>query len=104
MHTVIDDHSRVAYAAIHDDETAATSPAELRRAVAWYADRGVTIERMLSDIQWVGLPLAHPTPRPWRPRAWAPATKPIHPRRPRGRLTTSWARRDPPVTLAIGPV
>ena len=49
MHTVIDDHSRVAYAEIHDDETAATAVAVLRNAVAWFADRGVTVERVLSD-------------------------------------------------------
>ena len=49
MHTVIDDHSRVAYAEIHDDETAATAAAVLRNAVAWFAARGVTIERVLSD-------------------------------------------------------
>ena len=49
VHTVIDDHSRVAYAEIHDDETAATAIAVLRRAVAWFAARGVTVERVLSD-------------------------------------------------------
>lgn len=49
VHTVLDDHSRVAYAEIHDDETTATATAVLRRAVAWFADRGVTIERVLSD-------------------------------------------------------
>ena len=49
VHTVIDDHSRVAYAEIHDDETAATATAVLRRAVAWYAARGVRVERVLSD-------------------------------------------------------
>jgi transposase InsO family protein len=49
VHTVIDDHSRVAYAEIHDDETAATATAVLRRAVDWYAARGVTVERVLSD-------------------------------------------------------
>jgi transposase InsO family protein len=49
VHTVIDDHSRLAYAEIHDDETAATATAVLRRAVAWYADRGVHVERVLSD-------------------------------------------------------
>ena len=38
VHTVLDDHSRVAYAEIHDDETAATATAVLRRAVAWFAD------------------------------------------------------------------
>ena len=49
VHTVIDDHSRVAYAEIHDDETAATAIGVLRRAVAWFAARGVTVERVLSD-------------------------------------------------------
>ena len=49
MHTVIDDHSRVAYAEIHDDETAATAVGVLYRAVAWFAARGVTVERVLSD-------------------------------------------------------
>jgi transposase InsO family protein len=49
VHTVIDDHSRVAYAEIHDDETAATATAVLHRAVAWFADRGVTVRAVLSD-------------------------------------------------------
>ena len=49
VHTVIDDHSRVAYAEIHDDETAATATAVLRRAVNWFTARGVTVERVLSD-------------------------------------------------------
>jgi hypothetical protein len=48
LHTVLDDHSRVAYAVIHD-ETAATAIGVLRRAVAWFAARGVTIVRVLSD-------------------------------------------------------
>jgi transposase InsO family protein len=49
VHTVIDDHSRVAYAEIHDDETAATAAEVLRNAVAWFNERGVTIQRVLSD-------------------------------------------------------
>ena len=49
VHTVIDDHSRVAYAEIHNDETAATAIGVLRRAVAWYSARGVTVERVLTD-------------------------------------------------------
>jgi transposase InsO family protein len=49
VHTVIDDHSRVAYAEIHTDEKADTAIAVLRRATAWFADRGVTVERVLSD-------------------------------------------------------
>lgn len=49
VHTVIDDHSRVAYAEIHDDEQAITAVGVLNRAVAWFAARGVTVERVLSD-------------------------------------------------------
>jgi transposase InsO family protein len=49
VHTVLDDHSRVAYAEIHDDETAATATLVLRHAVAWFAERGVTTTRVLSD-------------------------------------------------------
>jgi len=48
VHTVIDDHSRVAYAEIHTDVTAAAT-AVLRRAVAWLTGHGVTVERVLSD-------------------------------------------------------
>jgi transposase InsO family protein len=49
LHTVIDDHSRVAYVEAHDDETKETATAVLRNAVAWFAERGVTIQRVLSD-------------------------------------------------------
>ena len=49
VHTVIDDHSRVAYAEIHNDEKAHTATDVLKRAVSWFAARGVTVERVLSD-------------------------------------------------------
>jgi transposase InsO family protein len=49
VHTVIDDHSRIAYAEICTDEKAATAISVLQRAVAWFADRGVTVQRVLSD-------------------------------------------------------
>jgi transposase InsO family protein len=49
LHTVIDDHSRVAYVEAHDDETKETATAVLRNAVAWFAARGVTVRRVLSD-------------------------------------------------------
>ena len=49
VHTVIDDHSRVAYAEIHNDETAATATSVLRNATAWFAARGVSTRRVLSD-------------------------------------------------------
>jgi transposase InsO family protein len=49
LHTVIDDHSRVAYVEICTDEQAATAIGVLQRAVTWFADRGVAVERVLSD-------------------------------------------------------
>ena len=49
LHTVIDDHSRVAYVEAHDDENQQTAAAVLRNAVAWFAERGVTVQRVLSD-------------------------------------------------------
>jgi len=49
VHTVVDDHSRVAYAEIRADETAATAIDVLGNAVAWFAARGVTVERVLTD-------------------------------------------------------
>src|SRR5699024_5107766 len=49
VHTVVDDHSRVGYAEVHDDETAATAAGVLIRAVDWFARRQVTVERVLSD-------------------------------------------------------
>jgi transposase InsO family protein len=49
LHTVIDDYSRVAYVEAHDDETKETATQVLRNAVAWFAARGVTVQRVLSD-------------------------------------------------------
>ena len=49
VHTVIDDHSRIAYAEICSGEKASTAIGVLQRAVTWFADRGVTVERVLSD-------------------------------------------------------
>ena len=79
VHTVIDDHSRVAYAEIHDDETAVTAIAVLRRAVGWFAMRGVKVERVLSDNgscykshAWretcAELQIRHKKTRPYRPQ------------------------------------
>lgn len=49
VHTVIDDHSRLAYAEICRDEKAATAIGVLQRAITWFAEHGVVIERVLSD-------------------------------------------------------
>jgi transposase InsO family protein len=49
VHTVVDDYSRVAYAEIRADEKTDTAIDVLRRAVTWFAQRGITVERVLSD-------------------------------------------------------
>ncbi|MGK5115507.1 IS481 family transposase [Geodermatophilus sp. CPCC 205506] len=49
IHVVLDDYSRLAYAEICEDETGPTAAAVLRRATAWFAARGVTARRVLTD-------------------------------------------------------
>jgi transposase InsO family protein len=50
VHCAIDDHTRLAYAEIHPDETAATCADFLRSAAAWFATVGIDrIERVLTD-------------------------------------------------------
>jgi transposase InsO family protein len=49
IHTILDDHSRLAYSEIRGDETRETASSVLRNAAAWFAARGVQIERILSD-------------------------------------------------------
>jgi transposase InsO family protein len=53
VHCAIDDHTRLAYAEIHPDETAATCAAFLHSAAAWFATVGIDrIERVLTDNAW----------------------------------------------------
>jgi transposase InsO family protein len=49
LHVIIDDHTRLAYAEVLDDLTASCAIAFLRRAVAWFADRGVDVQAVMSD-------------------------------------------------------
>lgn len=49
IHTVIDDHSRLAYAEIHGDEKGTTAAGVLERAIGFYATVGVRVERVISD-------------------------------------------------------
>ena len=49
LHIAIDDHTRLAYAEILPSERKHDCAAFLRRAVAWYAEQGITVERVLSD-------------------------------------------------------
>src|SRR5690625_601071 len=50
VHSMVDDHTRLAYSEIHDDETAKTCADFLRRAAAYFAAMGITrIERVMTD-------------------------------------------------------
>ncbi len=48
-HVAIDDYSRVAYVEILGDERGATCAAFLARAIAWFADHKVRVERIITD-------------------------------------------------------
>lgn len=49
VHSVVDDHSRLAYSEIHADERAPTCADFFARAIDFFADHGVTIERLITD-------------------------------------------------------
>jgi transposase InsO family protein/transposase len=49
VHVAIDDATRLAYAEVLPDEKATTAIAFLRRAIAFYARHGVTVERVMTD-------------------------------------------------------
>jgi transposase InsO family protein len=79
LHVMIDDYSRLAYAEVLDDLTATCAIAFLRRAVHWFAERGVEVEAVMSDngscyvshayaavLSHLGL--KHHRTKPYRPR------------------------------------
>jgi transposase InsO family protein len=49
VHVAVDDYSRMAYAEVLSDEKAATAAGFLRRAIAFYRQRGIEVERVLTD-------------------------------------------------------
>ncbi len=49
VHVAIDDHSRVAFASIHPDETARSACRALLNAVRYYAKFGIRFRRVLTD-------------------------------------------------------
>ena len=49
VHVAVDDYSRVAYVEILDDERAGTAIGFVRRAVAWFAARGVRVREIITD-------------------------------------------------------
>jgi transposase InsO family protein len=49
IHVAIDDYSRVAYVEVLPDERATTCIEFLDRAITWFSDRSVRVERVMSD-------------------------------------------------------
>jgi transposase InsO family protein len=79
-HAIVDDHSRLAYVELHDDERAATVTAFVERALRFFAEHGITAKRLMTDNAFayvnnrsLGELLAareirHLTTAPYRPR------------------------------------
>jgi Integrase core domain len=80
VHAIVDDHSRLAYAEIHNDERAATVAGFLERALAFYASHGISVRRVMTDNAWAYTrsravrqlldrsQIHHLTTKPYRPR------------------------------------
>ena len=79
VHVMVDDHSRLAYAEVLEGLTARCAVDFLRRAVAWFAERGVKIRAVMTDngacyvshahrAAMRALGLKHLRIRPGRPR------------------------------------
>ena len=49
LHVAVDDHSRLAYAELLPSERKPDCLAFLERALAWYSEQGIVVERVLSD-------------------------------------------------------
>jgi transposase InsO family protein len=49
VHSLVDDHSRLAYSELHTDERAATVTAFVERGLAFYAAHGIELKRLISD-------------------------------------------------------
>ena len=80
VHAVVDDHSRLAYVELHDDETAATVTGFMERALAFYARHGIYAKRVMTDNAFNYVKnrslrelladhgISHLTTAPYRPR------------------------------------
>jgi len=53
VHSLVDDHSRLAYSEVLDDEKGTTCAAFLGRAIDYFATQGITtVERLMTDNAW----------------------------------------------------
>ena len=111
-HVCIDDHSRVAYVEVLDDEKGSTAAGFLERAVRWFAELGVRTHRVLTDngscyvskdfrASCEQLGVRHKRTRPYRPRTNGKAERLVQ------TLLREWAYAKPyrssrGRTLALG--
>ena len=78
IHNAVDDHSRLAYSELLEDERKETAAAFWHRAHAYFADAGITVRRVLTDngscyrshafAEALGGDIAHKRTRPYRPQ------------------------------------
>jgi transposase InsO family protein/transposase-like protein len=79
VHVCVDDATRLAYVEVLANETATTAVGFLRRAIAFYAAHGITVERVMTDngsayrsaihaLACRALGIRHLRTRPYRPR------------------------------------
>jgi transposase InsO family protein len=96
VHVCVDDATRLAFAEVLPDEKGATAAGFLRRAAAWFASMGITLEAVMSDngacyrsgahaAACAELGLRHLFTRPYRPRTNGKAERFIQ------TLTDKWA-------------
>ena len=79
-HAIVDDHTRLAYVELHDDERADTVHTFTERAFAWFTRHGIRPKRLMTDNAWAYTKntaltalladndIHHITIRPYRPR------------------------------------
>src|SRR6266849_128454 len=79
-HAIVDDHSRLAYVELHDDEKAATVTGFVERALAFFAEHGIVAKRLMTDNGFCYVKnrslrellnregIRHLTTEPYRPR------------------------------------
>jgi transposase InsO family protein len=79
-HAIVDDHSRLAYVELHNDETAATVTAFVARALTYFAGQDIVAKRLMTDNAFAYVKnrslrelldshgIRHLTTQPYRPR------------------------------------
>ena len=53
VHSLIDDHTRLAYSELHPDQRAATVTGFVERGLAFFTRLGITPRRLMSDNAWI---------------------------------------------------